>query len=116
MRAEPITADVSAVSRWSQTLPDEYLLCRDIGHLWRPLTARFNPEENTYLRTMRCGRCRTERHQTLSLAGMVLAGHYDYADDYLAPQGQGRLTGQARGSLRLESVIRTISHDEGQAR
>lgn len=112
MKATPDAADPQEISRWSRGLPDDFLLCRDLGHLWRPYTARFNPEENCYDRTMRCGRCHTERRQTLSLRGEVLSGHYDYAEGYTAPKGQGRLTGNARGALRIESVVRLIGHDE----
>lgn len=106
-------ADPSAVSSWSHHLPDDFLLCRDLGHLWRPFTARYNPEVHAYERTMRCGRCKTDREQTLSLRGEVLRGHYTYTEGYQAPAGQGRLTGDARGALRIESVTRLIGHDEG---
>ena len=110
---ESIQARVNDVHRWSQTLPDEYLMCRDMGHLWRPLGAKINPSERTYERTLRCGRCRTERAQTLSASGLILAGHYSYADGYAAPAGTGRLDGAARGELRLESVLRVLTQDEG---
>ena len=60
---------------------------------------------------MRCGRCATERHQTLSMRGEVLSGHYDYPDGYLTPKGMGALTGEYRSHLRLESVLRIIAKE-----
>lgn len=105
---------VGEVQAWSHTLSNDFLLCRDLGHLWRPATARFNPAENTYDRTMRCGRCHTERTQSLNMRGVVVAGKYAYTEGYTAPKGQGRLTGEARGALRIESVLRLIGQDEGK--
>ena len=104
-------ADPRTVAKWSHDLPDEFLLCRDIGHQWRPYTARYVPADNAYERTIRCGRCTTERHQSISLQGEITSGGYHYADGYVAPRGQGRLTGRARGALRLESVARLIGKE-----
>jgi hypothetical protein len=104
-------ADPRAVASWSHDLPDEFLLCRDIGHQWRPFTARYLPQRNVYERTLRCGRCTTTRRQTVSLSGEISSGGYEYADGYVAPAGQGRLTGRARGALRLESIGRLIGRE-----
>ena len=104
-------ASASEVARWSHGLNDEFLLCRDIGHQCRAYTARYVPEENCYTRTMRCGRCTTERHQSISTAGVVLSGGYSYAEGYVAPKGQGRLSGNARGALRIESIMRLIGSE-----
>lgn len=104
-------ADPRTVARWSHDLSDEFLLCRDIGHQWRPFTARFVPALNAYQRTLRCGRCTTERRQTVSLTGEISSGGYAYAEGYVAPRGQGRLTGRARGALRLESIGRLIGEE-----
>ena len=104
-------ADPRSVAKWSHELPDEFLLCRDIGHLWRPFTARFLAQRNVYERTLRCARCTTERRQTVSLSGDIASGGYVYAEGYVAPAGQGRLTGRARGALRLESIHRLIGED-----
>lgn len=102
------------VESWKQGLPEEFLSCRDYGHLWRPLTARYVPDGGgAYERTMRCGRCQAERTQTLSGSGSILGGGYDYPEGYVAPSGVGRLGTEARDSLRLESVLRLLSMDEG---
>lgn len=102
------TARPEQVAEWSHDLSDNYLLCRDLGHTWRPFNARWDPEQDGYIRVLRCSRCKTERSQLLSATGMVDSGSYDYPDGYQAPPGTGRLTGEGRGALRLESVMRLI--------
>jgi len=112
LRLEDGTADVQAVANWSSDLPDSFLMCRDMGHTWRPFTARFSADENAYDRTLRCGRCKTERQQVIGMDGTILSGVYLYPDGYLSPAGSGRITGDGRGALRLESTLRLISKDE----
>jgi len=115
---EPLTrlddgsADVQAVAKWSELLPDAFILCRDMGHTWRPYRATFSKEMNAYDRVLRCGRCKTERAQTLGMDGVILSGNYAYQDGYLSPSGSGRINGAGRGALRLESTLRLISKDE----
>jgi len=87
-------------------------MCRDMGHTWRPYKAKYLSDENAYERILRCGRCKTERAQTLSMSGLILTGHYDYPDGYQAPAGTGRIDGEGRGYLRLESTLRIIGKDE----
>lgn len=100
---------LTTVTDWTDALPDTMLLCRDIGHTWRP--ARAWIEDGEYGRVMRCARCRTERHQALTMAGHVTSNRYDYADGYLAPKGTGSFTPDDRDHLRLESVLRLISKE-----
>lgn len=104
-------ADGPGVDAWAAGLPDDFLLCRDLGHTWRPSAARIG-DDSTYQRTMRCGRCKTERHQTLSASGAILSGGYTYEDGYLAPRNTGRITTGGRDQLRLESILRVLAHDE----
>jgi hypothetical protein len=111
-RLEDGSADPKAVADWSSGLPDSYVLCRDMGHTWRPFRATFNQDMNAYDRTLRCGRCRTERQQVIGLNGLILSGGYNYPDGYLSPSGSGRINGQGKGALRLESTLRLISKDE----
>lgn len=109
MTTEPYQyATAKAVSAWSETLPDKYLLCRDLGHTWRPYTARIDDEGTGYIRVMRCARCKTEREQALDRRGLVQSGGYHYPDGYQAPAGTGRLAADGRGALRLESTLRLI--------
>jgi len=106
------SADPKEVAAWSEDLPDSFIMCRDMGHTWRPFRARFNPEENGYDRVLRCGRCKTERTQTISMSGLILSGGYSYPEGYQAPKGTGRIDGNGRGALRLESTLRLIGKDE----
>lgn len=99
-----------ALDAWTDSLDDRYLLCRDIGHTWRPFRAGL--EESSYWRVMRCARCKTERSQTLSMSGEIVSGHYDYPDGYLTPKGFGPLYGHHRAHLRLESVLRLIGKED----
>lgn len=107
------TRDVGA---WARELTDAALLCRDVGHYWKPFTAGWEPESRSYYRVLRCGRCRGERHQLLDSRGHPIRGHYRYPDGYLAPPGSGRLVGDERDTLRLESVVRLMGGDEVAAR
>ena len=105
-------ADPKEVAAWSENLPDSFLLCRDMGHTWRPFRAYYSTELHAYERVLRCGRCKTERKQSIAENGLILSGSYDYPDGYTAPAGTGRIDGNGRGALRLESVLRLIGKDE----
>lgn len=106
-----MTTMTDDLAGWARDLPDDFLQCRDIGHTWRPAGARIT-SESTYERSMRCGRCKAERMQTLSATGAILGGGYHYEDGYLAPRNSGRMTTDRRDGLRLESVLRVLGHDE----
>lgn len=97
------------VSDWAGKLAGAFLSCRDMGHVWKPFTARYVPEDRYYIRTLRCSRCHTERIQELTLAGMIGRSWYKYPDGYAAPEGFGHLTGEDRGALRAESVVRYLT-------
>lgn len=86
-----------------EALPDRFLLCRELGHTWKPWTASF--DGTAYDRTLRCPRCKTERHQVLSRYGSVVSNRYSYPDQYLV-KGLGHLDGSDRDALRLASVTR----------
>lgn len=107
--SQPATQPLS-IEAWTDSLDDTFLLCRDVGHTWRPFRAAI--EDSYYWRVMRCGRCKTERVQYLTMSGHIASGHYVYPEGYLAPKGSGPMYGDARDHLRLESVLRTISKDE----
>lgn len=111
-RLEDGSADPQAVAKWSHDLPDTFIMCRDMGHSWRPFRARFSADLNAYDRILRCGRCQTERAQVIGTDGSILSGGYTYPDGYLTPNGSGRINGNGRGALRLESTLRLISKDE----
>lgn len=109
-------ATAAEIDGWRKGLTGDFLQCRDFGHLWRPVTARWSADDNAYSRTMRCGRCHTERDQLLTPYGHVISSAYSYTDGYAAPRGQGRLGTAARDSIRLESILRLIGNDDGPDR
>jgi hypothetical protein len=100
------TAEREPLSGWMASLPDEYCVCRDFGHNWRPSRAAWSDEYEVWEREMRCGRCGTVRSQDLSRRGEVLRSSYAYPDDYQAPQGVGRLSSEDRGWLRISQITR----------
>ncbi len=100
-------ADPDEVASWAHDLSDAFLLCREIGHNWRPWAAQWVPHEQCYERVLRCTRCRTERQQVLSNRGAIVTSGYAYPDGYQI-QGMGRITGEGRDSLRLESLVRIV--------
>jgi hypothetical protein len=112
LRAADGSADVQAVADWASRLIDSYIMCRDMGHTWRPFKANYQQEMNAYNRVLRCGRCKSERDQIIGLNGLILSGHYVYPEGYLTPEGSGRVNGNGRGALRLESTLRLIGKDE----
>jgi len=107
--AEPVTADVFAAR-----LSDTALHCRELGHTWRPMTARWEAESRSFHRRLRCSKCRTERVQLLSARGHVVSNHYVYPDGYLAKNVEGGLSGR-RDVYRLEAVIRQLDESEIRA-
>lgn len=107
--SETVTPDVFAAR-----LTDAALHCRELGHTWRPMTARWEPESRSFHRRLRCSKCRTERVQLLSSRGHVVSNHYVYPDGYLAKNVEGGLTGR-RDVYRLEAVIRSLDESEIRA-
>lgn len=97
-------ADPDDVAEFAEGLPERFLYCREMGHNWRPLSAgRF--KDGGYERILRCARCRTERHQELTAWGIVMKSKYIFPDGYIS-KGLGRIVGDGRGILRLESIKR----------
>ena len=105
------------VTTWAQALPSRFLECRDLGHVWRPLSAYLaevalseTERVPVFEQTMRCSRCRTERHRRLGAGtGAILGNAYTYQDGYLTPPNSGRLTTGDRDGLRLEALTRTLT-------
>lgn len=101
------TTEPIAVDTFAARLSDRVLHCRELGHTWRPLVAAWEPESRTFVRTMRCPSCRTERRQILNAHGGIVSNGYVYPDGYLAKGVEGGLSGR-RDVYRLEAVIRTL--------
>jgi hypothetical protein len=90
-----------AVSGWSQLV----LECRAYGHAWRPHDVKNDRRARRYLVSQVCDRCTTVRHQEMDYRGQLDPGKswYDYPPGYLT-HGQGRMTGEARGALRIAAL------------
>lgn len=86
-------------------LPTEFLRCRDLGHNFQPYTVRRY--RNAYEERLRCPRCKTKKIRTIGSRGLFLGSpRYEYPEGYLI-KGQGNLSADARGIIRLNSVLRT---------
>ena len=105
--AAPLYADTDDVAEFAQGLPEKYLYCREMGHNWRPYTAGRH-KDGGFERTLRCTRCRTKRVQAISPSGMILSNQYVHPEGYLS-KGMGRIVGEGRGVLRLESIKRIVA-------
>ena len=97
------------VAGWAAELPDEFLECRDYGHNWKPWAVKFDEEHNAYVRVARCRECKSTRPEWVGLGGSRDRANIRYRDGYLAPAGTGRLVGEERNMLRLESVTRQLN-------
>lgn len=103
---KPLFADVEEVKEFAQGLPDKFLECREMNHIWKAWTGQYI--EGGILRILRCQRCRSERHQEISLSGTVLRSWYKHAEGYLH-EGMGRIAGDGRDALRVESLTRFMT-------
>lgn len=107
-------ADLADVQEFASTLGEGFLECRDNGHTWKRLSARWYPHLGIYRRVHRCRNCKSERWQELSDKGHILRKGIDYAEGYLL-QGLGRVVGDGRDAMRLESMLRNaIEVDEDE--
>lgn len=106
-QAETIYADTQDVSEWAKDLPVKFLHCREMNHNWRPHDVGRH-KDGGYERTLRCVRCRTRKVQHLDTSGMLVGGtRYEYPDGYQT-DGMGRIVGEGRGALRIESILRIV--------
>lgn len=105
----PPASDGSDFDEWVHALPPEHLSCRDFGHVWRAMTARWDEEHHSYTRTMKCTRCKTNRTQTVGADGSVDRSSYNYEPGYQAPKGTGFMDRDARATMRLLSTLRLIN-------
>lgn len=100
------------VAEFAQHLPEKYLHCREMGHNWRPFDVGRH-KDGGFERTLRCVRCRTKKVQHLTVEGMLLGStRYEHPDGFLA-EGLGRIVGEGRGQLRLESIKRIVGDLDG---
>lgn len=103
-RPPVLYADTEEVRDFAADLSDKYLECRDTGHIWRRRAATWSNTLGEYRRVHRC-RCGCERTQRLSDKGAILSSTIHYPDGYLH-SGMGRIVGEGRDALRLETMGR----------
>lgn len=103
----PRFATMSEVEEFAVELPEEFLQCREMGHRWLPFQATENPD-SSFERVLRCPRCKTRKEQQISSRGVILSTQYKHPEGYLHA-GLGRIAGDGRGLLRLESIRRSIA-------
>lgn len=84
-------------------IPDEYLLCRDLGHAWAPSDVKISRKFGEIHRILQCRSCPTQRTQVLSLDGGLKKNKYDYPEHYTL-HGIGRLTVDDRAHIRVVST------------
>lgn len=106
----------AAVQSWAQKIGNEELLCRDLGHVWHPDTARFDQRQHAFQQTLLCPRCTTLRRRVLGENGEILRSSYTYPRTYLAPKGVGSYDSGVRSVLRLASITRVINEAAEAAR
>ena len=98
-------ADSGEVEAFAAELPEKFLHCREMNHNWRPFQVGRH-KDGGYARVLRCVRCRTRKTQHLDMMGMIVGtAKYEHPDGYLHV-GMGRIVGEGRGLLRLESIKR----------
>jgi len=103
----PLAAELDDVKDFASSLPERYLYCREMGHNWKPFSAgRF--KDGGFERILRCVRCRTKRYQGIDHRGIITASRYEHPEGYLT-EGLGRIVGEGRGVLRLESIRRIVA-------
>lgn len=95
------------VETFAAGLSDKILACRELGHYWRPFAVEYDAKAKSYERTLRCSRCRTQRHQFLSREGHVLSNRYTYSEGYLATDVEK--WGASRDVFRLEAITRAVT-------
>jgi hypothetical protein len=101
-------ASRSTAEQFARELPDEFLQCRELAHVWVSWSATWSEHTHEYRRVLRCSRCLTEREQRIDASGSLVGGGYHYAEGYSTP-GLGRIAGEARDALRLASLTRSMS-------
>lgn len=104
-------ADPGEVQAFAEDLPERYLHCREMNHNWRPYDVGRH-KDGGWERTLRCVRCKTRKVQHLDQYGMIVGSpRMIYPEGYLH-QGLGRIVGDGRGILRIESIKRIAQGSE----
>lgn len=100
---KPQFAEVGDVQEFATTIKSAWVDCRSDGHDMRPFAVELT-EAGNFLRTRKCRRCNTKRHQVIDRSGLILHTTVEYAEGYLMPKGTGRLDSEGRGVFRLAAL------------
>jgi hypothetical protein len=96
--------------RTLEDIPEEFLLCRDLGHAWMPSDVKVVRKLSEIHRILVCRSCPTQRVQVLDMQGYRLRSKYVYPEDQdpdAAPyklKGVGHLSADDRASVRVMST------------
>lgn len=96
-------AEVGDVQEFATTIKSAWVDCRSDGHDMRPFKVELT-EAGNFLRTRKCRRCNTKRHQVIDRSGLILNTTVEYTEGYLMPKGTGRLDSEGRGVFRLAAL------------
>lgn len=99
---------------FAQSLSDKALHCRELGHVWRDSTVKWDPKARVFDRGLVCQSCRSVRRQVLDRRGHVIRNGYVYADGYLATKVLNR-EGLNRDTFRLEALTRWLEKSNTKA-
>lgn len=81
-------------------LSDQHLLCRDIGHSWRPYDVIMQRRPRRCIkRILRCRDCGAKRTQVLDHDYLIESSSYQYPDGYIV-KGHGPMTKAVRAQVR----------------
>lgn len=106
-RKAPQWASLDDVERLADQWTPDILRCRTYGHLWEPQQATYNSKYRYYKVVQICRSCDSYRNMELDSRGHVVSQSIDYADGYLS-KGVGRIIGDGRDILRLQTVLKTF--------
>lgn len=91
------------------SVKEEHLECRDFSHAWRPYDAVIDKQNKVIERVLICDRCKTTRHQVITMKGFIHKSSYTYAEGYLL-KGAGHVMTQGdRAKIRLRSIQRGVA-------
>ena len=97
---------MAAVEKARQSIddiPDEFLLCRDLGHAWAPHDVKISRKFGEIHRILQCRSCPTQRTQILDMDGYAKRSRYEYPEGYVL-RGVGRLSVADRAHVRVIST------------
>lgn len=101
----------AALAEWVESIPDEYVECRDLGHA-KTKYRTFGVSDNYYGRRIECRRCGYAYSQIIHRDVIIWTGDVSYPADYLKPPGAtpGRVD---RAIFRRELIAQSVIETDG---